>query len=166
MRFLELRNRHDVAESIGAEAQRPDRTKARRVQKLLDRPDRLIGVILIGNNFVNILASAIATVLLPVGSEAGIAAATLTLTLVVLIFAESHRKRSPFYTPKGCLSSQLGTDTLLRLLYPWFEPSNLISNSILKYLAWTRKTVRPKAYPKTSSNRRLGSNPGSPAGAW
>ena len=50
---------------------------ARRASKLLERPDRLIGVILIGNNFVNILASAIATIVaVRLWGDAGIAIAT------------------------------------------------------------------------------------------
>ena len=62
---------------------------ARRSIKLLHRPDRLIGLILIGNNLVNILASAIATVIaIRLFGDAGIAIATLVLTLVILIFAE------------------------------------------------------------------------------
>jgi len=62
---------------------------ALRAQKLLQRPDRLIGLILLGNNFVNILASSIATVIaMRVWGEAGIAIAAGILTLVILIFAE------------------------------------------------------------------------------
>ncbi|MGD9392502.1 MAG: CNNM domain-containing protein, partial [Chromatiales bacterium] len=50
---------------------------ARRALKLLQTPERLIGLILLGNNFVNILASAIATVIaLRLGGEAAIAVAT------------------------------------------------------------------------------------------
>lgn len=57
--------------------------------QLLQRPDRLIGLILLGNNAVNILASALATVIgLRVFGEAGLAIATGLLTVVVLIFAE------------------------------------------------------------------------------
>lgn len=66
---------------------------ARQASKLLDRPDRLIGVILIGNNFVNILASAIATVIaVRLWGDAGIAIATAALTIVILIFAEVSPK--------------------------------------------------------------------------
>lgn len=62
---------------------------ARRVEKLLDRPDRLIGLILIGNNLVNILASAIATILgMRLYGDFGVAIATGVLTLVILVFAE------------------------------------------------------------------------------
>lgn len=56
---------------------------------LLKRPDRLIGLILIGNNFVNIAASALATVIaIRLWGDAGVAIATGALTLVILIFAE------------------------------------------------------------------------------
>ena len=62
---------------------------AKRASELLERPDRLIGLILIGNNLVNILASAIATVIaIRLWGDAGIFIATLLLTLVILIFAE------------------------------------------------------------------------------
>ncbi|MFT5045782.1 MAG: Mg2+/Co2+ transporter CorB, partial [Porticoccaceae bacterium] len=62
---------------------------ALRTARLLENPDRLISLILLGNNFVNILASAIATVIaLRLMGEAGIAVATGLLTLVILVFAE------------------------------------------------------------------------------
>ena len=62
---------------------------AERASRLLDRPDRLIGLILIGNNLVNIAASAIATVIaIRLYGDAGIVIATFLLTLVILIFAE------------------------------------------------------------------------------
>ena len=60
---------------------------ARLATRLLERPDRLIGLILIGNNLVNILASAIGTVIaLRLWGDAGIAIATGAMTLLVLIF--------------------------------------------------------------------------------
>jgi Mg2+/Co2+ transporter CorB len=63
--------------------------RAKLVNKLLDQKDRLIGAILLGNNLVNILASALATSLL-IGffGEAGVIYATIAMTLLVLIFAE------------------------------------------------------------------------------
>lgn len=62
---------------------------ARRAHELLKRPDRLIGLILLGNNFVNILASAISTILaIRLFGEEGVWIATAVLTVVVLIFAE------------------------------------------------------------------------------
>src|SRR5690606_41371867 len=62
---------------------------ARLAGHLLQRTDRLIGVILIGNNFVNILASALATLLaVRIWGETGIAIATMGLTIILLIFGE------------------------------------------------------------------------------
>jgi len=68
--------------------QRGDK-KASMVNRLHDRKDRLIGAILLGNNLVNILASALATsVLISFFGEAGVAYATIAMTLLVLIFSE------------------------------------------------------------------------------
>ena len=79
---------------------------AQRALRLLERQDRLIGVILLGNNFVNILASAISTILgLRLFGEPGLAIATGLLTVVILIFAE--------VTPKT-----LGALNPERLAYP------------------------------------------------
>ena len=58
-------------------------------QEMIARPDRLLGVILTGNNFVNILASAIATILFTRWfGDSGILVASLALTFIILIFAE------------------------------------------------------------------------------
>lgn len=78
--------------------------QAKRVEKLLRKPDRLISPVLIGNNLVNILASALGTIVgMRLYGDAGVAIATGVLTFVVLVFAEvlpkplrrSIRKRSP-----------------------------------------------------------------------
>jgi len=62
---------------------------ASKVNRLLDNRERLISTILLGNNLVNILASALATsIMISLTGEAGIAYATLTMTLLVLIFSE------------------------------------------------------------------------------
>lgn len=62
---------------------------ARRALRLTDQPERLIGAILLGNNLVNILASAIATaVFIEVYGQSGVVYATLVMTALVLIFAE------------------------------------------------------------------------------
>jgi len=64
-----------------------------KANKLLKRPDRLIGVILIGNNFVNILASSIATIIaIRLWGDNGVIISTAILTIVILIFAEVDRK--------------------------------------------------------------------------
>ena len=63
--------------------------RARAVERLTEDRERLIGAILLGNNAVNILASALATsVLISVVGDAGVAFATIGMTLVILVFAE------------------------------------------------------------------------------
>jgi len=63
--------------------------RAGTVNVLIERKDRLIGALLIGNNLVNILASALATsLLLSIFGDSGVAVATLTMTLLLVIFAE------------------------------------------------------------------------------
>ena len=63
--------------------------RAKRVAKLIEDPERLIGAILLGNNLVNILASALATSLfMNIIGEHGVVFATLVMTALVLIFAE------------------------------------------------------------------------------
>jgi len=63
--------------------------RAGTVSRLMEDRERLIGAILLGNNTVNILASALATsVLISVAGDAGVAYATIGMTLVILIFAE------------------------------------------------------------------------------
>lgn len=63
--------------------------RAQRVERLQKDKDRLIGAILLGNNMVNILASALTTsVLIALVGDEGVVYATLVMTLLVLIFAE------------------------------------------------------------------------------
>ena len=63
--------------------------RAKRVERLIDNRERLIGAILLGNNLVNILASALATSLfLTLMGDDGVFYATIVMTALVLIFAE------------------------------------------------------------------------------
>lgn len=104
--------------------------------KLLRRPDRLLGVILLGNNFVNIAASAIATVLaLRYFGETGIAIATGALTFVILIFAEVAPKTLAALHPERiAYPSAYVYTVLLTLFYPlvWFI--NALANTLLRTL--------------------------------
>lgn len=106
---------------------------AKRVQRLLDRPDRLIGIILIGNNFVNILASSIATIIaIRLWGDAGIAYATGLLTLVVLVFAEVTPKTLAALRPEAiAFPASFVLRPLLILLYPAVWLVNSISNALL-----------------------------------
>ena len=109
---------------------------AKRVSKLLDRPDRLIGLILIGNNLVNIAASAIATVIgLRLFGDMGILIATIVLTLVILIFAEVTPKTlAALYPEKIAFPSSILLSLLLKLLFPLVVVVNWITNSFLMIL--------------------------------
>jgi Mg2+/Co2+ transporter CorB len=63
--------------------------RARMINRLYEKKERLIGAILLGNNLVNIMASALATgFLIGLFGEAGIAYATIAMTLLILIFSE------------------------------------------------------------------------------
>lgn len=106
---------------------------AKRVQNLLDRPDRLIGLILIGNNLVNIAASAIATVIgLRLFGDVGIAIATFALTLIVLVFAEVTPKTlAALYPEKIAFPSSFLLKPLMYFLFPFVMVVNGITNGIL-----------------------------------
>ncbi|MEX0758934.1 MAG: HlyC/CorC family transporter [Tistlia sp.] len=69
--------------------QQQGNARAALVNRLWERKDKLIGAILLGNNLVNILASALATsLLISLVGDTGVAYATLGMTLLVLIFSE------------------------------------------------------------------------------
>ncbi|UAA40117.1 HlyC/CorC family transporter [Paraneptunicella aestuarii] len=106
---------------------------AKRVQRLLSRPDRLIGLILIGNNLVNIAASAIATIIgLRLFGDVGIAIATFLLTIVILIFAEVTPKTlAALYPEKIAFPASIFLMPLMKLFYPFVYSVNLVTNGIL-----------------------------------
>lgn len=116
---------------------------ARRASALLARPDRLIGVILLGNNFVNILASAIGTVIaIQVFGEAGIAVATAALTVIILIFSEVTPKTLAALAPERIAfpaSAVLGP--LLRVLWPLVWLIGAVSNGLLRALGFSRQDL-------------------------
>ncbi|MDO7667242.1 MAG: CNNM domain-containing protein, partial [Pseudomonadota bacterium] len=95
-----------------------------RASQLLARPDRLIGLILLGNNFVNIFASAIATVIgVKLYGENGIVIATFILTLVVLLFAEVTPKTlAALHPERVAFPASMILKPMLILLFPlvWF----------------------------------------------
>ncbi|GKT12467.1 MAG: hypothetical protein ISEC1_P1445 [Thiomicrorhabdus sp.] len=105
-----------------------------KAQKLLKKPDRLLGVILLGNNFVNIFASSIATIIaMKLMGEAGIALAAGLLTLVVLIFAEVAPKTlAALYPEKIAYPAAYVLTPLLKILSPvvWFV--NFFANGLLR----------------------------------
>ncbi|GAD04203.1 hemolysins and related proteins containing CBS domains [Agarivorans albus MKT 106] len=109
---------------------------ASRVDKLLDRPDRLIGLILIGNNLVNIFASAIATIIgLRLFGDVGVAIATLALTFVILIFAEvTPKTMAALYPEKIAFPASILLRPLMKLLFPFIWATNGVTNGLLRLL--------------------------------
>jgi magnesium and cobalt exporter, CNNM family len=103
---------------------------------LLERPERLIGLILLGNNFVNILASSLATVIaLELGGEGAIALAAGILTLVVLVFSEVAPKTLGAMHPERLAYPAAYVYTpLLKMLYPVVWAVNLVATGLLKLL--------------------------------
>ena len=109
---------------------------AKRADKLLKRPDRLLGVILIGNNFVNILAAALTTILcLELFGNSGVLIGSVILTIIILIFAEVTPKT---FAAKNAESIALPASGILKVLqkvlYPLIWVVNFFSNSLLNLL--------------------------------
>lgn len=109
---------------------------AKRAIDLLSRPDRLLGTILVGNNFVNILASSIATVLaMQLWGEAGIAIATVGLTILLLIFGEITPKTLAALRPEAiAYPVSLPLSLLQKVLYPLVAMLGWISNGMLRLI--------------------------------
>jgi Mg2+/Co2+ transporter CorB len=109
---------------------------AKLTQKLLSRPDRLIGLILIGNNFVNILAASIATVVcVRIWGDLGYVISTSALTIIILVFAEITPKTlAALYPEKVAFPASYLLTPIYKVLYPlvWFVIR--ITNSILTLL--------------------------------
>ena len=109
---------------------------ARRVNKLLARTDKLLGVILIGNNFVNILASVLATLIaIRIWGDAGVIYVTIVLTLIILIFAEVTPKTIAALKPESiAFPASFLLKPLLKILEPLVALIGVISNSLVKLL--------------------------------
>lgn len=106
---------------------------ALRVQKLLQRPDRLIGLILIGNNLVNVFASIIAAqICVRMFGDLGVAIAGVALTIILLIFAEVTPKTlAALYPEKISFPSSVILSPLLFVFMPIVVALNWVTNGIL-----------------------------------
>ncbi len=107
---------------------------AKLTQALLARPERLIGLILIGNNFVNILAASIATIIcVRVWGDLGIPIATGALTIIILVFAEITPKTlAALHPEKVAFPASYILTPLYRLLFPIIWLVIGLTNSLLK----------------------------------
>lgn len=115
--------------------------------KLLENPDRLIGLILLGNNFVNILATSIATIaFVRLAGESGPLVATIVMTAVVLIFAEVAPKTLAAFNPeKVALPASHVLWPLLRGLYPLVKMTNAVSGVVLRLFGHKRENKPEEA---------------------
>jgi len=101
--------------------------------KLLRRPDRLLGLILLGNNIVNFMAATLVTLIaLKTYGDIGVAIAPFVLTFVVLIFAEVTPKTLAAIKPdRLAFVASYIYSLLLKPLYPFVWFINSIANALL-----------------------------------
>jgi putative hemolysin len=109
---------------------------ARRVEKILEEPDHLISSILLGNNFVNVLGSAIATALfISIFGDEGILYATIAMTIVLLIFAEITPKTIAAYKPdKVSMLVSYPLVLIIKVLYPAAQVLVMASRGFLRLM--------------------------------
>ena len=107
-----------------------------RVSELLKRPDRLIGLILIGNNLVNIAAASVTTLIgQRLYGNVGVVVAPIVLTLVVLIFSEVTPKTlAALHPERVAFPSSLILKYLLKVCYPFVYLLNKVTNGLLALL--------------------------------
>jgi Mg2+/Co2+ transporter CorB len=120
---------------------------ATKAQKLLERPDRVLGLILLCNNFVNNFASSIATVIaikLYADEESSVAIAAALLTLVMLIFSEVTPKTLATIKPELLAFPSAWVYTvLLKVFYPLVWLVNTLAHCLLHRIGVdTSKTGR------------------------
>jgi len=109
---------------------------ARRVNKLLARTDRLLGVILIGNNFTHTLSTAIATVIaIRIWSESAVLAVTVFMTIIMIIFAEVMPKTIAALKPESiAFPASYFLKPLSKIISPLVTLVTLVSNGITKLI--------------------------------
>ena len=107
---------------------------AKIAERLLERPDRLLGVILIGNNLVNFSAASVATVIaIELFGESGVVFAPVACTILFLVFAEVAPKTiSAAFPEKIALPSSYILQVLLWILFPLVWAVNGFANTMLR----------------------------------
>jgi Mg2+/Co2+ transporter CorB len=105
-------------------------------QKLLERPDRLIGLILIGNNFVNLLAATIAaTICIRIWGEYGALISTVSLTFIVLVFAEVTPKTlAALHPEKIAFPAAYILTPMYKVFFVLIIGLNTITNGLLRLI--------------------------------
>ena len=106
---------------------------ARMAETLLKRPDRVIGLILLGNNLVNIFAaSLVAVVAMDMGGQPAVAIGSLIMTLIILIFAEAAPKTlAALHPERVAFPAAMIYYPLLKITYPLVWLTNICANGVL-----------------------------------
>jgi len=113
-------------------SKKPDRG-AKRALKLLKKPDLLLATILVGNNFANILASSIVTIIMLNYFGGNVLLGAVLLTGCILIFSEITPKTMAAVKPESfARRSSLLLKALLYVLRPLIAITNYISSKVLK----------------------------------
>jgi len=109
---------------------------AKRVAKLIDRTDRLLGVILIGNNFTHTLSTALATVVaIRIWSDSAVLAVTVFMTIIMIIFAEVMPKTIAALKPESiAFPSSYLLKPLSKVLSPLITLVSFVSNGVTKLI--------------------------------
>ena len=108
---------------------------ARRALRLLARPDILLSAILVGNNFANILASSVVTIIFIDYFGGNVLVGSVILTIVILIFSEITPKTiANVYPEKFAEKSSWILKGLIFLFKPIIALTNFISSRLLKLL--------------------------------
>ena len=109
------------------------KTSAKRALELLKKPDQLLSAILVGNNFANILASAIVTIIMLNYFGGNVLLGSVILTIVILIFSEITPKTMAAIKPESFATR---SSFILKILVYVFKPliflTNFVSRKILK----------------------------------
>ncbi|OBU04654.1 magnesium/cobalt efflux protein [Morganella psychrotolerans] len=123
---------------------------ALRVEKLLSKPDRLLSLILIGNNLVNIIASALGTIVgMRLYGNAGVAIATGVLTFVILIFAEVMPKTiAALYPQQVAFPSSILLRPLSKICLPVVWGFNAITLILMRCIGIRGTVIRSDALSK------------------
>ncbi len=119
---------------------------AKRAAELLERPDRLIGLILFGNNFINIVASMLAAFIAwRIMGEPGLALAPFVLTVVILVFAEVAPKTlAALHPERVAFPAAIVLKPLLTIFYPIVAAINWLANGVLRLLRILPDEVDPQ----------------------
>ena len=109
---------------------------AKRVSKLLEKTDRLLGVILIGNNFTHTLSTALATVVaIRIWSDNAVLAVTVFMTIIMIIFAEVMPKTIAALKPESiAFPSSYLLKPLSKILSPLITLVSFVSNNVTKLI--------------------------------